>query len=138
MRFWTSSETYKNIGHERTKLLSSVIEPKVNQLILTKNYGEGIILWTYIVISMTEEIYGSGFFKEIKKYNRIDKEIELRLRVDNKKLSQADESQALKLFCESILNSIDIARTELKIKNFDFRELKTDLNNLFKGQGWID
>lgn len=137
MRFITSSETYKNIGHETTKLLDLAIKPKINELIKDKSYGDGVVEWAYLTISLPDGYLPPEFFTEIKRYRKSKKEVEFRLKVDNGKLSKANQKEAYALFCESILRSIDIAESELKIKDFDFAAFRNDLQFLFQSEGWI-
>jgi hypothetical protein len=113
------------------------VENKIQTLLADKDYGNGISYWGHILIASTPEVYNAGFFKEIKKYRKKKTELELRLRVDYKKLKKADNSETLKLICESILKGVDIAEHELRIKDFEFASFRNDLTNLFTKEGWI-
>lgn len=136
MKFFATSEAYKTVS---SKLMTAqnVIEKKIISLINEKNYGNDVTFWGYISISNPSKLYDAGFFKEIKKYSKKKKEVECRLRIDYDKMIKADEKEALRLVCESILRSVDIAEKELKIKNFDFTVFRDDLLTLFRREHWI-
>lgn len=137
MEIWTSAETYKNVTHEKILILKD-IEKKLNSYISNKNYGKGINLWYYLVISLPDGLLAPEFFQEIKKYRKIKKEVEFRLKIDNKQLVESDDAGTRKLICKSILRSIDIAKKEFKIKDFDFDFFESDIQKCFKNEKWIN
>lgn len=136
MKFFATSETYKTVS-EKIRMARNIIEGKIKLFVKNKNYGESIIDWGYITICDVPEIYEAGFFKEIKKYSNKKKEVEFRLRIDYDKMLKANEKETFRLICESILRSIDIAESELKIKDFDFSSFRNDLTHLFRKENWI-
>ena len=136
MKIFITGETYKTVG-EKMRLIDIQLQPKLNEEISNKNYGQGIFHWGYISICCPPELYNGGFFKEIKKYTKKRKEIDIRLRIAYEAMLKANEKEVYKLFCDSFLRSIDIAENELEIKDFDFRAFRKDLTDLFRKEGWI-
>ena len=136
MKLWTSGEVQGDVGDKTISNLK-IIEKKVNDYLENKNYGEGVILWGYIGIVLPSGLLPPSFFQEVKRYSKSKKETEYRLKLDYDQLVKADEKERYFLICESILRSIEIARTELKIPNFDLSEFEKDLKECFKKEGWV-
>jgi hypothetical protein len=136
MRFFITGETYKTVG-EKMRIAENQIEPQIESLFTDRDYGSGIVYWGHINICCPPEVYDSGFFKEIKKYTKKDKEVELRLKVDYDTTLHANEKEVFALICQSILRGVDIAEHELKIKDFDFGAFRDDVTTLFQKEGWI-
>lgn len=136
MKFYISAEVYKTVDRQ---LLSAQnpIEQKMKSSFKDKNYGKGVEYWGYISIVNPPKFYDAGFLIEIKKYSKKKKEVEFRLRIDYDRMLKADEKEAFRLVCNSILRSVDIAENELKINDFDFQSFRTDLQTLFRKEGWI-
>lgn len=136
MKFFITSEAFETVGKKMNEAYVP-IGSKIESLLRDKQYGDGVIFWGHICISCPSDFYKSGFFKEIKKYTKKNKEVEMRLRIDYEMMLDADQKEVFRLICESILKSIDIAEKELKIKSFDFIAFRNDLKDLFKQEGWI-
>lgn len=136
MTFFMTSEMSVTIGN-KLKFGRNSIEEKMRSLIGIKDYGIDINHWGHIVICCSPKLYEAGFFKEIKKYRKKDKELELRLRIDYEKMLKADEKEVNRLTCESILRGVDIAESEFKIKDFNFALFRQDLLSFFQKEGWI-
>lgn len=137
MKFWASGEVHGDIG-DTTIRLQKIIEAKINDHIEDKEYGDGVTLWGFISIVMPSELLPEDFFKEIKKYHKSKREVEFRLKIDYKELSNSDEIGKYRLICRSILRSVEIAKDEFKLSNFDFNALEGDLKECFQKKGWID
>ena len=136
MRFFITGETFKTVG-EKIRVTDIQIQPKIQTLLKEKHYGEGIIYWGHICICCPPEVYESGFFKEIKKYSKKEKDVELRLRIDYVAMLKANEKRVFTLVCNSILRGVDIAENELKVSDFDFTSFREDLTGLFRREKWI-
>lgn len=137
MKLWTSGEVHGDIGDKIIRL-QKIIEKKVNEYLEHKNYGGGMILWGYMSIVLPSDLLPPSFFQEIKRYRKNKKETEFRLKIDYDQLVKADEKDTHRLICESILRSIEIARTEFKIVDFDLDVFEKDLKECFKKQGWVE
>ena len=136
MKLWTSGEVHGDVGDKIINNLK-IIERKVNNYLENKNYGEGVVLWGYISIVLPSSLLPPSFFQEIKRYRKSKKETEFRLKLDYDQLVKADEMERHFLICESLLRSVEIARTELKIPNFDLSEFAKDLKECFKKEEWV-
>ncbi len=143
MKFYSTAEVYKTVSDKLMKLQNQ-IEHKINQFLENKNYGDGLEHWRYLSVINPPAIYEAGFFPETKRYVKKEKSVEFRLRIDYEEMLKANEKEASKLICDSILRSVDIAESELKIgknlihiKDFDFQSFRNDLTHLFQQEGWI-
>src|SRR3989344_6133481 len=136
MKFFITGEVDAPVG-EKIRLVIIQIEPKINTLFSKKNYGAGITYWGYITVCCAPEVYESGYFKEIRKYTKKENEVDLRLRVGYEEMLKADKKEVFRLICMSILEGVDIAEHELKIKDFDFQAFRDDLTSLFKKERWV-
>ncbi len=137
MKLWLSGEIDASVS-EKFRLLILKIEPIINSTIEDKRYGSAINIWGYISIIMDPNFLQTGFFKEIKRYRKKKKETEFRLRIDYNDFLKADDKKAVELICESILRSIDIARKEFHVKDFDIDQFRSDFINLLISQEWLD
>lgn len=136
MNFFATAEAYNTISRKLVDI-QNVISAKLNSLLKEKKYGNGILDWGHISICNPAEFYEAGFFNEIRKYYKKEKDLDLRLKIDYEAMLKADEQEVFGLVCESILRGVDIAEHELKINNFDFRAFRNDLTASFKKEGWL-
>lgn len=136
MRFFVTAEAYKTVSSKIVHALNA-ISKEIELSIKDKDYGQGVFYWGYITICCPPEFYSAGFFKEIKKYTKKDKEVELRLKIDYEAMLKADDKEVFRLISESLLSGIDIAENEFSISDFSFNTFRNDLKELFKRKGWI-
>lgn len=135
-RFFMTGEIDSSVFEKINSGMNS-IEERIRLSLSTRDYGKGITYWGQIVICMPNEVYESGYFKEIKKYTVKFGEVELRLKIDYKVMLKADKQEAAKLICKSILRGVDIAENELEIEDFDFMAFRKDIRELFSKEGWL-
>ncbi|SRR6266404_7162354 len=136
MRFFITSEAYKTVSKKMSDAYIQM-EPKIKSLFEGHTYGDGVVYWGHICICCPPEVYQSGFFKEIRKYTEKDKDIEFRLRIDYEAMVIAEKKEVFELICKSILNGVDIAENEFKVKDFNFKGFRDDLIDCFTSEGWI-
>lgn len=137
MELFISGEIDSTIG-EKYRVSINKISSEVNRYLENKKYGAGLKLWGFIGIVMKPGLLGPEFFKEIKRYRKSKEETEFRLKIDYDQVVKADEKDTSRLICESILRSIEIARAEFKIPNFDLDIFEADIRECFKKQGWVE
>jgi len=137
MKFFITSEMDEIVAN-KVRFNRNSVEQKIKELIKEKNYGSGISYWGHIIICCAPEAYEAGLFKEIRKYSKKEKEVELRLRIEYEDMLRADKKKVFKLISESILKGVDIAESEFKINDFDFKSFRSNLLNLFIKQGWMN
>lgn len=137
IQFFMTGEIESSVNNKLNFFGTNSIAGKIKSYVSARDYGPGVSDWAHIVICMTPDTYEAGFFKEIKKYTKKDKEVELRLRIDYDEMLTADENEVNKLICESILRGVDIVEHELKVKDFNFGGFRDDLIVLFKKEHWI-
>lgn len=130
MRLWLSSEVDAEVD-EKDRIVSNRISSFVNPNLVDKNYGSGVVVWGHINIIMKKGVLPDNFFQEIKKYHLRNKQIEFRLKIDHQKFLVADDKTAAQLICQSILRSVEIARKEFKIPDFDLDSFEVDLRRCF-------
>lgn len=135
MRFGISAEVHTSVG-DKVRPLIFKIKEIVNSYIENKNYGDGVVYWGYVPIILPSSFLPPEFFQEIKRYRKSKKETEFRLKIDYGQLIKANEKEVYGLICESILRSIEIARSEFKISQFDLDAFEADIKECFRKEGW--
>lgn len=107
------------------RLLRNSIEEKINSAIEHVNYGTGLTTWDVIlVVSSTPP-------KEYVRYNKANKETDIRLVVDHQTFLEADSEQRSKALVDTLLNSIRRLSGK-KINDFDFMRLESDVAKAFE------
>ena len=137
MKFWSSGETYGDeidYMFHKTRLKQDI---ELNEYLKDKTYGEELDKWNIIYIIIPKFMLDQGFFKEIKKFRKKDADVEFRLQIDYEKYKKANEKQAMKLLYETLLKSIEIAKEEFDIFDFNLDDFKADIQKAGQLNGWL-
>lgn len=131
MKIWTSSETSSGLGKGPGSILLD-IENSFNSELSDKNYGSGIIEFTYIAIILGKEF---DIYDEIKKFHKKKKELEFRLKVNYSDFRNASEEEKYNLLFLSILLAIDESK-KFNISSYDQASLRSDFVELGVRYKW--
>lgn len=130
MKFFLSGEIDIKIS-DTFRRIRKEIEGKLKEL-ENISYGSevediGIIP---IIVDITPELEEAGFFKEIKRFNKKNKEADVRLRMNFNKFSNSDIKIQKLLMIKNVIESIRVL-SEKAIKDFEANRLEEDILNLF-------
>ncbi len=96
-------------------------------------YGSTVNGMSFIFILVDPD---DGFHEECLEYKRKDKDIRITHRLPGSELLQAAPEEVLPLLAASFLASIE-KYPALKLKDFDHRHFREDVQQLFEKKGWL-
>lgn len=101
------------------------LEEKVNAQLAGKAYGP-VERFSLIAILREED---SSDYGEVKKYQKRDKVLELRLKMDHRSFKEADERERMRQYMACILRGAELTR-EMDIPGLQSERLIADLYEL--------
>jgi hypothetical protein len=122
MKLWISGEM-DSILSDSFRVTRNYVEQNVNNILISKSYGEGISSWDIIMIVSKDK------GKEVYKYNKKNKETDIRIIVDIDKFKSSNSLGKKMLLLDALIYSLNKLMT-LNIPDFDYLDLKRDLLNL--------
>ena len=114
--------------------LSNRIEASLNNGLLARGYGAGLVEWSFIGIILNDDT--SRYYKEINRYNKKDKTCEFRLKIDYKQFKEGDMKKRTKMLCESLLRSLSLLESK-NVPNLDLAALRQDFIDIALRQEWL-
>jgi len=129
MKFWFSGEVMGDVSVEfRSAILE--IEDALNAKVDTGDYG----IFELTHISIIRDIDHPDYC-EVKKYSRLKKEAEFRLKIDYLRFQGADPVTQRKLLIESVIRAIR-ELPFLKAKGVQCENLERDVASVANERGW--
>ncbi|HWE35179.1 MAG TPA: Imm44 family immunity protein [Isosphaeraceae bacterium] len=133
MEFWMSGEVEADVSDQFLEALRRIEGPLTNAF-KEKDYGSGLSEWDFIPVIMSISLI--KFYKEIKKYNKIEKSCEFRLHINHDRFRLADERERADLLCRSMLRSLDMLEF-MNIQDIDVDRLKSDFLQVATANDWL-
>ncbi|WP_321418273.1 Imm44 family immunity protein [uncultured Desulfobacter sp.] len=135
MDFGISKEISADITQDKINMLTD-ISLAMEEYFKDKDYGADISSLTIGIICVAPEF--EFFFNEIRrKYTKTKKMLEYDIKLDHSEFKNFDKKQIQLMVAKEILASLSVIN-ELKIKNFEINNFKTDLRQFFKERINID
>ena len=129
MKLWMGGELWHEAAasyrHARNQ-----IEPAINSVIASKDYGAGVKEWAYIAI-----IGASEGYDEVSKYSKRSGVFEFRLRIPLDEFLQASESKQIQLICISLAKSLSLMSTTAPL-GFQSDLLYQDFLRVMSSNDW--
>jgi hypothetical protein len=133
MKFWMSGEIQSDVS-DAFRRSCNKIEPSLNGFLEHKNYGKGLVKWSFIAIILSEN--GPKGYNEVKRYNKRDKTCEFRLLVDHGRFRDGGTKEHNAMICEALLRSLSLLAA-MKVPDFDLSALQADFLEHGRNQGWL-
>ena len=131
MKLWMTSEVQIDVA-DKLRALRNEIEEVVNERIKDKSYGEGLVEWAHFFVIMLN----GTFYDDVVKHWVKRKEYETRLHIDHSEFLKASEKKAMRMLCESLVESLEKMNPK-KFPKFDRDALLSDFKAICKEQGWM-
>jgi hypothetical protein len=122
MHFWLSGEVNHDVA-DACRVVRNKLEADLNSALLGRDYGCSVDEWALIFIVLPTN---DSRYAEVRKFWKKRRVVEFRLQVDHAAFLSADAHGRMKLLCESIIRSIDLA-SSLKLGDFPREEFRRDI-----------
>jgi hypothetical protein len=122
--------------HEVNHQLKYVrIRNLINEKLRLSDYGQGIDrqVFMYLALLPSSQMPTKELYRFVKK----TKTVELSLKLDYNRLFAASQSEAMQMMCELYADSILRYYPRFKIPDFDYRAFYQDVKLLFIEQNWL-
>lgn len=131
MVIWMSGELQADID-DAYRITRNEMESMINAAIADMDYGKNVMKWALIPIILNFE---DPVYHEVRKHHKARKVIEFRLKINHAAFKQADDLGKRKLIFQTILRSIDLARS-MKLENFNLDRFEQDVRQVGLKNGW--
>ncbi|WP_067141278.1 Imm44 family immunity protein [Oceanivirga salmonicida] len=135
MKLWMSSEYSVGIG-DKLRLARNYVEKVINEKINKKKYmlEEYLEGWDCISIIMNMKNHE---YIERTIYSKKKKDMDFRLQIDYEEFDNTDDLGRQRLIYEMLDRSLDILLEKKKLPLDAIEELRADVKEVAKEQGWI-
>lgn len=110
-----------------------LLEDVLNEHLELSDYGIGLENLTVIFIAVQPT---NTLHEEVTRYSRHKKELYIQKKLPFDLVSQYDKRQVLQLMAITYLEMLEDL-DDLNVPNFDFVQLRADVQQLFEAQGWL-
>ena len=128
--FSVTARIWKNVPLEKGSLIHS-LSALLNEQLRLSQYGDGVVEYNFTAI-----IEPSDFFPAKHRYLKSEKRIDVETKMDYDQVIKVDMETFKSLVAQQYLETIDRLEKQ-KIENFDFGQLRRDVEDLFARQGWV-
>lgn len=110
----------------------------MNQHLSIKKYSQVVdsVIFMFLVYPNNDP-----YAKEVKRYSRRKKWIEIGLKLDYDRLLVATEKETLQMMAQLYLDAIKMyptIRGKVRLEEFDYEVFYVDVRTLFVAQGWVE
>ncbi|MEP6622672.1 MAG: hypothetical protein ABJE47_25345 [bacterium] len=131
MQLWMSTECWHEVA-DAWRAARAVIEPRVNDMLAGRRYGDGVAKWVYISM-----ISPSGMgLPERNRMDRKARELEFRLLVPYDLFATSDAIGAQRILVASLRRSLGLAANK-RIPDFAIADLRRDFDALATAHDWL-
>lgn len=127
MRIFLGAELYGKAGSRWFQLQKEFSE-KIKKLEINE-YDSELDNISIISIIMPDDFFADGAYKERKYFNRKDKYIDIRLKIDYKSFVSGNKTVSRKLYIDHILSAFDVVANKVG-PAFQMQKLLADVKNL--------
>ncbi|SRR5258708_37815372 len=132
MKFWFSGEVQADVA-DAYRAVRKDVEAALNEALGDRTYGPQLTEWDLIAIIRRSD---HPDFGEMTNYDRSDKSLEFRLKIDHGRFKEADELKRRRMLMECVLRS---AREAVRVApaGTSLEQIERDLLEVAHAKQWM-
>lgn len=131
MQLWIAGEINHDVG-DAFRAARKVVETAFNEHYGATGYGASVAKWAYIAMISPP---GTGFEEEINRYDKRDRCLEFRLRIDHGAFLAANTRAREGMIVSALRRSLVLAEG-MHVPDLALAQLRRDVDSLATKQGW--